>query len=78
MTHSFQTAVLQSPIVKANNCKKSHRSVESNKLFQVEITDFEDECYTLEVEAKDFSQASEKAEAAFCGDIYNMNIYELQ
>lgn len=78
MTHSFQTAVLQSPIAKANNCKKSHRSVESNKLFQVEITDFENECYTIEVEAKDFSEASEKAEALFFGDIYNMNIYELQ
>ena len=77
MTHSFQTSVLYSPIANANNRKKSHRSAESNKLFQVEITDFENECYTIEVEAKDFSQASEKAEALFVGDIYNMNIYEL-
>ena len=78
MTHSFQTSVLQSPIERTNICKKSQRSVESNKLFQVEILDFENECYYIEVEARDFAHASESAEALFNGDIYNMNIYELQ
>lgn len=42
----------------------------------VEITDYEGETYTLEVEAKSYSQASQKASNIFSGDIYNMNIYK--
>lgn len=42
----------------------------------VEITDYEGETYTIEVEAKNYSQASAKASSIFPGDIYNMNIYK--
>lgn len=70
MTHSYQTSALYTPTSHFVNNDKTH-------LFQIEITDFDNEIYSLEVEANSYSEASEKASVGFSGDIYNMNIYQL-
>lgn len=76
MTHLFSTSVIDSPIGNKSNCKKSHHSSNPINTYMVEITDYEGEVYTIEVEAYSYSQASQKASNIFSGDIYNMNIYQ--
>lgn len=76
MTHLFSTSEIYSPIGNSEKCKKSLHSSNPINTYMVEITDYEGETYTLEVEAKSYSQASAKASSIFPGDIYNMNIYK--
>ncbi len=47
------------------------------KFYTVEITDFDNETETFEVEARSESEAAQKAQAQFSGDVYMMNVYSL-
>lgn len=47
------------------------------KFYTVEITDFDNETETFEVEARSESEAAQKAQAQFGGDVYMMNVYTL-
>lgn len=47
------------------------------KFYTVEITDFDNETETFEVEARSESEAAQKAQAQFGGDVYMMNVYSL-
>ena len=67
------TSVLNSYGMKRN---KYSRYNKENKLYQVEIVDFENETHFFEVEAENEAEANNKASQLFGGDIYMMNIYE--
>ena len=73
MTHTSMTSVLNSYGMKKN---KYSRYAQENKLYQVEIVDFENETHFFEVEAQNEQEADSKASRLFGGDIYMMNIYE--
>ena len=73
MTHTAMTSVLNSYGMKRN---KYSRYNKENKLYQVEIVDFENETHFFEVEAENEAEANNKASQLFGGDIYMMNIYE--
>lgn len=73
MTHTAMTSVLNSVGMKRN---KYSRYNKENKLYQVEIVDFENETHFFEVEAENEAEANNKASQLFGGDIYMMNIYE--
>ena len=75
MTASYQTSFYAS-IENGRNAKsRSNSSKDSElKLFQVDIENFDNEVESYEIEARDYADAAEQAEAQF-SDIYNMNIY---
>ena len=73
MTHTAMTSNLNS--FGMNSYKYSYYAKE-NKMFQVEIVDFENETHFFEVEAENETEANYKASQLFGGDIYMMNIYE--
>ena len=52
------------------------RYSKAEKLYQVEIEDFDGEIFYYEVEAKSDDEANGKATELHSGDIYMMNIYE--
>ncbi len=74
MTHSVMTSKMNS----LGNSVNSHysRYSKAEKLYQVEIEDFDGEVFYYEVEAKSDEEANEKATELHSGDIYMMNIYE--
>lgn len=75
MTPSFQTSFLSSASTSnSGNHRRSNRYSES--IYQVEITDFNDEVQTLEVCAGSFAEAAEIAKSICLCDVYMMNIYE--
>lgn len=57
----------------ANNKKNIRRC--GLKFFTVEITNFDNETETFEVEAANAAEAAEQAEAMFGQDVYMMNVY---
>ena len=77
MTHSVQTSVMN---LDSNNNSINRRSrfiPNAMKFYQVDIEDFDNEMYSYEVEARNDSEAAEKAEQMFNGDIYTMYVYLL-
>ena len=74
MTHSVMTSKMNSLGNSVNSCYSRYSN--SNKLYQVEIEDFDGEIFYYEVEAKSDDEANEKATELHSGDIYMMNIYE--
>ena len=73
MSYEFMTSAFTSKTV-ANN-QNIRRS--GLKFFTVEITDFDNETETFEVEARSASDAAQQAQAQFGGDVYMMNVYSL-
>jgi hypothetical protein len=78
MTASFQASYFNSIENENGDFKMRSESSQQGglKLFQVDIENFDNEVESYEIEAKDFADAAEQAEARFY-DIYNMNIYEI-
>ena len=74
MTHSVMTSKMSS-LGNSVNPRYSRYS-KAEKLYQVEIEDFDGEIFYYEVEAKSVDEANEKATELYSGDIYMMNIYE--
>lgn len=74
MTHSVMTSKMDSLGNSVNPRYSSYSKAE--KIFQVEIEDFDGEIFYYEVEAKSDDEANEKATELHSGDIYMMNIYE--
>lgn len=74
MTHSVMTSKMSS-LGNSVNPRYSRYS-KAEKLYQVEIEDFDGEIFYYEVEAKSVDEANEKATELHSGDIYMMNIYE--
>lgn len=75
MTPSFQTSFLSSAYTSnSGSRRRSNRFSES--IYQVEITDFNDDVQTLEVCASSFAEAAEIAKSICLCDVYMMNIYE--
>ena len=73
MTHTAMTSNLNSF---GMNRYKYSRYNKENKLYQVEIVDFENETHYFEVESENEAEGNNKASQLFGGDIYMMNIYE--
>lgn len=74
MTHSVMTSKMDS-LGNSVNPRYSRYS-KAEKIYQVEIEDFDGEIFYYEVEAKSDDEANEKATELHSGDIYMMNIYE--
>lgn len=75
MTATFQTSFFSSL---SNSSVNEISERPSTRLYQVEVEDFDHEVVSMEIEATSVFDAAEKAESRFNGDVYNMNIYELQ
>jgi len=67
MSYEFMTSVPTSKAVKINS-----RVLKS---YTVEITDFDNEVEVFSVDASSTSEAAQKAESMFGGDVYMMNVY---
>lgn len=73
------TATFQSSIYSSSNDNSQYRIRRSGRrLYQVDIENFDHEIESIEVEAHNYAEATEEAQAMYCGDIYNMNIYEIR
>lgn len=73
MTHSVMTSKMSS-LGNSVNPRYSRYS-KAEKLYQVEIEDFDGEIFYYEVEARNDEEAALKAEEMFNGDIYTMYVY---
>jgi hypothetical protein len=73
MTATFQTS-FYAPLENSYNARRS--AAKKMRLFQVDIEFFDNEYESHEIEARDYADAAEQAEARF-SNIYNMNIYEI-
>lgn len=77
MTASYQTSSLS--FNDNNNGSRSRRTNRpSLNLYQCDVENFDNEVESFEVEAASYAEAAELAESRYCGDVYNMNIYEIQ
>ena len=73
MSYEFMTAAFTSH----SSANKMNIRRGGLKFYTVEITDFDNETETFEVEARSESEAAQKAQAQFGGDVYMMNVYSL-
>lgn len=77
MTASYQTSFFSSD--DNNNGSRSRRTNRPLlNLYQCDVENFDNEVETFEVEAASYAEAAEIAECRASGDVYNMNIYEIQ
>jgi hypothetical protein len=77
MTATFQQSFFSSfENANGNSNKRANSSKKALRLFQVDIEFFDNEYESHEIEARDYADAAEQAEARF-SNIYNMNIYEI-
>lgn len=75
MTATYQTSFLSSDNTATSLHPFSSKRF-SESIYQVEITDFNDDVHTFEVCASSFAQAAEIAKSICMCDVYMMNIYE--
>ena len=75
MTHSVQTSVMNLGFDNNSVNNRSRFNPKAKKIYQVDIEDFDNEIYSLEVEARNDDEAAQKAEELFNGDIYTMYVY---
>ena len=73
MSYEFMTSALTSH----SSANKMNIRRGGLKFYTVEITDFDNETETFEVEARSESEAAQQAQAQFGGDVYMMNVYSL-
>ena len=71
MSYEFMTSALTSH----SSANKMNIRRGGLKFYTVEITDFDNETETFEVEARSASDAAQQAQAQFGGDVYMMNVY---
>lgn len=74
MSYEYNTSVLNIQAVAENKMNTRYAGL---KFYTVEITDFDNETETFEVEARSESEAAQQAQAQFGGDVYMMNVYSL-
>lgn len=73
MSYEFMTSAFTSK----SSANKMNIRRGGLKFYTVEITDFDNETETFEVEARSESEAAQQAQAQFGGDVYMMNVYSL-
>lgn len=76
MTASVQNSFLSSEFTSTVRYNNNRCGSYAEKLYQVEITDFDGDMQFLEVCAHSISEAAEIAENISTCDIYMMNVYE--
>lgn len=73
------TATFQSSIYSSSNDNSQYRIRRlGRRLYQVDIENFDHEIESIEVEAHNNAEARRRSTGKYCGDIYNMNIYEIR